>query len=182
MNFLALFITLATRQSAGRMRVWRALKALGAATLRDGVYLLPDGGEQAQALEAIAADVRGVGGTAEIYRLDGCDEAGQQRLVALFDRGAEYADLLARIRRTDCADAKALRALRRDVAALVAIDYFPGEAQRQAQEALAQLEPPPMASRPLPRAGSAVSPAPTSRAAPGPRASTSGSTAWPRPG
>jgi hypothetical protein len=86
------------------------------------------------------ADVRGVGGTAEIYRLDGCDEAGQQRLVALFDRGAEYADLLARIRRTDCADAKALRALRRDVAALVAIDYFPGEAQRQAQEALAQLE------------------------------------------
>ncbi|MBI5899538.1 MAG: chromate resistance protein [Rhodocyclales bacterium] len=140
MNYFALFLTLATQQSAGRMRVWRALKALGAATLRDGVYLLPEGAGQSQALEAIAADVRGVGGTAEIYRLDGRDEAERQRLVALFDRRGEYAELLTRIRRADSADAKALRALRRDFTALEAIDYFPGEARRQAQEAMAQLE------------------------------------------
>ena len=70
MSFLALFVTLPTQQSAGRMRVWRALRALGSATLRDGVYLLPDSPVHAQALESIAEDVKSVEGTAAIYCLE----------------------------------------------------------------------------------------------------------------
>lgn len=42
MSFLALFISLPTKASTGRMRAWRSVKALGCATLRDGVYLLYD--------------------------------------------------------------------------------------------------------------------------------------------
>lgn len=140
MNFLALFITLATRQSAGRMRVWRALKALGAATLRDGVYLLPETPAHLDALERIAEDARAVEGTADIYQILGRSEPQQRQLTALFDRSAEYAELLGRMREADADDAKALRALRRELAALVAIDFFPGEARRQAEEALAALE------------------------------------------
>lgn len=140
MNFLALFVTLATKQSAGRMRVWRALRALGSATLRDGVYLLPDTSEHAQAFEQIAVDVRGVEGTAEIYRLDGRDEGQRQSLIALFDRGEDYAALLKSIHAANPADPKAVRLLHREFAALSAIDFFPGEARRQAEEALAALE------------------------------------------
>lgn len=140
MEFLVLFVALPTRQSAGRMRVWRALKALGCATLRDGAYLLPDSAPHAAALRQVAEDARSVEGTADIYRLDGCDNAQRSRLVALFDRNDDYARLLAAVRATQAGDAKALRSLRREFSALSAIDFFPGEAQRQVENALAALE------------------------------------------
>jgi len=140
MEFLAILVSLPTRQSAGRMRIWRALRTLGCATLRDGVYLLPESSEHAAALEQIAEDVRAVQGTADLYRLAGRDELQQAGIVALFDRGPEYARLLATIADTDAGNSKARRALRRDLAALMAIDYLPGEAMRQVEAALAALE------------------------------------------
>lgn len=140
MNFLALFVTLPTRQSAGRMRVWRALRALGCATLRDGVFLLPESGQHAAALMRVADDVKGAQGTADLFILAGRDDMQQQQLVAMFDRGADYARLLGAAGAAEPGDAKALRALRRELSVLSAIDYFPGEARRQAEEALSALE------------------------------------------
>lgn len=149
MKFITLFITLTAKQSAARMRVWRALKALGTATLRDGVYLLPASPAHRDALARIAEDVRSVGGTADLYQLDALDaidtidaidDLQRQGLIALFDRSTDYATFIGAIHAADAADAKALRALRRDLATLVAIDFFPGEAQRQAEAALQALE------------------------------------------
>jgi hypothetical protein len=140
MEFLALFVSLPTRQAAGRMRIWRALRGLGCATLRDGVFLLPDAPEHAAALANIAGEVLAVQGTADIYRLGGRDGPQETEIVRLFDRGPDYARLLVTMAGVDAGDIKALRGLRRDLAALVTIDYFPGEAQRQAQEAFAALE------------------------------------------
>lgn len=140
MEFLALFVSLPTRQAAGRMRVWRALRALGCATLRDGVYLLPESAGHAAALAQVAEDVRAVQGSADLYRLAGRDERQQAEILALFDRAPDYARLLAAMAEVDAGNAKALRGLRRDLATLVAIDHFPGEARRQAEEALAALE------------------------------------------
>lgn len=140
MNFLALLVTLPTRQSAGRMRVWRALRALGCATLRDGVYLLPESEAHAAALAEVAEEARRVEGSAELYLLTGRDEPQQARLAALFDRGDDYARLIAAIGKAKRSDAKTLRALRRDFAALSAIDFFPGEARRQAEAALTARE------------------------------------------
>jgi len=139
-RFLALFLTLPTAQSAGRMRVWRALRALGCATMRDGVYLLPESAECAAPLESIADDVKRAGGTAELFLLDGRDETQHARLLALFDRATDYAALVAAIATAGPGDAKVLRRLRRELAALAAIDHFPGEARRQAEAALAALE------------------------------------------
>ena len=141
MEFLALFVSLPTRQSAGRMRIWRALRALGCATLRDGVYLLPDSAEHAASLAQIAENVLEVQGTVDLYRLVGRDEAQQAELVALFDRGPDYARLLetipchAGVRQSS----GTAHALRREFKAIVAIDYFPGEAQQQVAAALAEL-------------------------------------------
>ncbi|MCM8621460.1 MAG: chromate resistance protein [Candidatus Accumulibacter sp.] len=140
MTFLALFVSLPTKSSTGRTRVWRALKNLGGATLRDGVYLLPESPEHATALQQVAAEAINAEGTADIYLLDGRDEHQHQALVALFDRSADYAELIKSIRKAGTGDAKALRSLRREFTALAAIDFFPGEAQRQAEEALMALE------------------------------------------
>ena len=62
MNNWLLFITsLPTENATIRMRVWHALKASGAAVLRDGVYLMPDRTPCNDTLEAIAAEVRAGG-------------------------------------------------------------------------------------------------------------------------
>ena len=89
MSYLALFVSLPTKAATDRMRVWRSVKALGCATLRDGVYLLPDSADSAAVLDEVAGQAVAAGGSGEIYRLSGCDEAREDALRALFDRGEE---------------------------------------------------------------------------------------------
>jgi len=139
LSYLALFVSLPTKASTGRMRVWRSVKALGCATLRDGVYLLPDSADSAAVLDEVAGQAVEAGGSGEIYRLSGCDEAREDALRALFDRGEEYANIageikdLGRIQASldGAVAARKLQALVRRFEQLTHIDFFPGEAQRQ---------------------------------------------------
>jgi hypothetical protein len=139
-----LVLSLPTENATARMRAWRALKACGAAVLRDGVYLLPDGEESRVALATIADDLRANGGTAHLLGTD----AARADFEPLFDRSAEFGALLAEItdRRAALNEAnafdvvKAARKLRKGFEQLAAIDFFAGEAQRQAREALQELE------------------------------------------
>ena len=139
MSFLALFVSLPTKASTGRMRVWRSVKAQGCATLRDGVYLLPDSADSAATLGEVAAQAVEVGGSGQVYRLSGCDEAQKAALRALFDRGEEYASIAEEIKALgrnlaspDGADAmRKLQPLVRRFEQVARIDFFPGEAQRQ---------------------------------------------------
>lgn len=145
MTWLTLVLSLPTENAAARMRAWRGLRASGAAVLRDGAYLLPARDPCRATLAAIAEDVRDNGGTAFLLATDG--EQGTD-FAALFDRSTEFAALLEEITRVRAAlkgdDApgalKQARKLRRAYAQLVATDYFPGEAGRQAEAALAELE------------------------------------------
>lgn len=140
-----LIVTLPTRPNAVRLRIWRALKGLGCAALRDGAYLLPE--ENAASLEPLAAEVREHGGTASVMRLSPRDEAQRVEILAQFDRGEAYmqwretvtalqseldklAETEARRRLRGVADA--LQALRR-------IDYYPGAAAEQAETDLLSL-------------------------------------------
>jgi hypothetical protein len=139
-----LILSLPTENATARMRAWRALKACGAAVLRDGVYLLPEGDDKRVALATIAYELRASGGTAHQLVSD----APLADFEPLFDRSAEFGVLLAEIteRRSSLTDAnafdavKAARKLRKSVEQLAAIDFFAGEAQRQAREALHELE------------------------------------------
>jgi len=139
LSHLALFVSLPTKASTGRMRVWRSVKALGCATLRDGVYLLPDSADRAATLDEVAAQALEVGGSGEVYRLSGCDEAQEAALRALFDRGAEYACIAEEIKELGrsqasldvAAAARKLQPLVRRFEQVTRIDFFPSEAQRQ---------------------------------------------------
>jgi len=145
MTWLLLVLSLPTENATARMRAWRALKASGAAVLRDGVYLLPEREGCRSTLEAVAADVQANGGTAHLLRSEGMNGA---TFTALFDRADDYAALIADIAKSrdglgadNALEAmKQARKLRKSFIALADIDFFPGEAQRQADAALRELE------------------------------------------
>lgn len=130
------------------MRVWRALRTLGCATLRDGAYLLPEAPECAARFDTVMADTLDAGGQAEVYRLDGRDEARNTALRALFDRGADYAGLLREVERLNSELARAAaaellrpaRQLRRRFDEIAANDFFPDKAQAHARQAVEDFE------------------------------------------
>ena len=139
--FSALVLSLPTRNSTLRMRVWRALKDCGAAVLRDGVYLLP----QSEGFDKLEQEIRAHGGFAMI--LEATPRAGVD-LSERFDRTAEYASLVERINSVKASLAAlgprrgltALRRLEQASEKLSRIDFFPGEAGKQAAAALASLK------------------------------------------
>ncbi len=163
-----LLVTLPSQPNAVRLRIWRALKALGCAALRDGAYLLP--ASQVAALDALADEARSHGGTASVLCLAPRDEAQGAEWPALFDRSEGYAawrETAAALQLTlpNLTETEARRRLRGvadSLAALRAIDYFAGPAAKQATADLAGLrvalnsrfsrgEPQPTATVALPR-------------------------------
>ena len=144
-TWIALITSLPTENATARMRAWRALKASGAAVLRDGVYLMPERDDCRTNLAAVASDIRSAGGTAWVVRLEAPPEGNFE---ALFDRSPAFAKLLLEIATvgegltpaTATEIMKQARKLRKALVNLAAIDFFPGEAQKQADEALRDLE------------------------------------------
>jgi hypothetical protein len=145
--WLLFILTLQGQQPAVRMRVWRALKALGAGVIRDGVYLLPNRPEFKEPLQAQSEEVTASGGTAQILEVNARDAQQEAEFRQFFDRTSEYEKLMLEINGTR----KEIRALdrgslsmrltrlRRDYGALVLQDFFPGAAGEQAREALEDL-------------------------------------------
>ena len=128
-----LLVTLPTQPNAVRLRIWRALKALGCAALRDGAYVLPL--SEAPALEALAVEVRDNGGQASVLTLCPKDEAQKQDVLAQFDRAEAYVawnesvKLAFSIFQT-LPEAEARKRLRNITEALLAIkriDYYPSD-------------------------------------------------------
>ena len=93
----------------------------------------------------IARDVQAGGGSTHLMF---ADEPPGAEFAAMFDRSDDYATLLNEIREvSDALDSdaaleasKQARKLRKTFAALAAIDFFGGEAQKQADAALQELE------------------------------------------
>ncbi|MDL1859629.1 chromate resistance protein [Betaproteobacteria bacterium PRO7] len=137
-----LILTLPSQPNAVRVRVWRALKAMGCAALRDGAYLLPADAPQANELAAVVADVEANGGSASLLDVRARDAAQEQSFRALFDRGEAYAqwraaarELRDALRRLDETEARRrLRALDESLASIARIDFFPGAAAAQAKD------------------------------------------------
>jgi len=125
------------------MRVWRSLKASGAATIRDGVYLLPI--THSEKFEAIAQDVISEQGSAYIFQ---AEAPLNLEIVSLFNRNEEYeairkqlVDLNQNQNESEKKELlKQVRKLRKSFDALVEIDYYPSEIQGQTLNELVSLE------------------------------------------
>jgi hypothetical protein len=146
--FIALVLSLPSSNKTARMRIWRALRGMGCAVLRDGVYLLPGHKFQASDFADLESDVKAAGGFAMTVEMNFKSSAQSEQVRKLFDRTGDYASLITQITAAEKslprlqqpqADFLAKR-LRRAFQALVNIDFYPGQAKRQAQDALAGIE------------------------------------------
>lgn len=141
MNISLLISSLPTQNSTARMRVWRSLKASGAATVRDGVYLLPI--THSEKFEAIAQDVISEQGSAYIFQ---AEAPLNLEIVSLFNRNEEYEAIRKQLVDLNQNQSekkellKQVRKLRKSFDALVEIDYYPSEIQGQTLNELVSLE------------------------------------------
>lgn len=146
-NWIVLTATLPTHPSGLRVRVWRALKATGAGTLREGVYVLPAEVPSAQALRDLARTIADAGADAHLLELRARDEAQELDFRALFDRSELYAELLQAVKAarkgvgkaTEAELHKALRRLEQQLQQVQAGDFFPGKESARAVAAVTAL-------------------------------------------
>ena len=147
-GWLLLVARLPVDDPAARMRVLRTLESLGAAVMREGAYLLPDTPAGRQSLEALAEYIARSAAAAELLRVSAASPAQDEALVRLFDRSARYDDLAKTVKslsigfgHTDPgAISRVLAKQRRDFEDIAALDFFPGEARRRAEEALREAD------------------------------------------
>jgi hypothetical protein len=146
--WLLLITNLPGRNPRLRMRIWRALKAAGAGLLRDGAYLLPNAERSREVLEEQGAEIKAAGGLVQVLSFEAESAQQNAELVALFDRTNEYAETSTRLGTLKSELAKLgepearqrLATVVREVAAIVARDFFPGESRKQMEGALADAE------------------------------------------
>ena len=145
--WLLFILTLQGQQPAVRMRVWRALKALGTAVLRDGVYVLPNRDDFLEPLQAQSEEVTASGGSAQILEVESRDKLQEMEFRQLFDRTLDYEKLMLEIRSTRKGIGKTevavlsscLTRFWRDYETIALQDFFPGAAREQARDALESL-------------------------------------------
>ncbi|WP_427185356.1 chromate resistance protein ChrB domain-containing protein [Bordetella bronchialis] len=133
--WLLLIVSLPTRGATARMRVWRAVKVLGCAALRDGAYLLPASAPQAGQLQALADHTAAEGGQSWMLHIAPRTAEEHAALQALFDRSAQYEAWLAKLPQARASLAglaptelnRLLRHHARAYQAIQAIDFFPDE-------------------------------------------------------
>jgi hypothetical protein len=142
-SWLLLVISLPTTSATGRMRIWRALKSLGCAALRDGAYLLPTGPGRAEALRELGDECMREGGSAWLMTVTPDTPADDIAYRQLFDRSESYAELRMSWKREN----RGLRSLsmteltrlrrrfEKEFDALRASDFFPSEASIEAEAA-----------------------------------------------
>lgn len=143
-----LVISLPGPSATPRMRIWRALKGLGAVVLRDGVYLLPHSKSAVMAFQAQAQAVISSGGDAHVLSFTSNDQPQADNFRKLFDRTPDYARLIKMIQKLNAGSMKRnvvresrnLKRIRREFEDVAATDYFPGPAKEQTHHLLAQAE------------------------------------------
>lgn len=147
-HWLLVILSLPTDSATVRIRLWRALKAIGCAALRDGAYLLPRAPAHDTALQAVVAECEHAGGSAWLLSLAEGDNPLAAHFPALFARDTEWATQTAAWQETSAtlttlgnAELTRLRRkLLREFEALHAIDFFPNDFSARAASAWQDFE------------------------------------------
>ena len=147
-TWLLLVASLPTSSATPRMRLWRAINALGCMSLRDGAYLLPDTGDHAAALTKLAEQTNLQDGQAWLVSVvprSSDDEAAFQKL---FDRSSEYGKIVASMEsarkvfasQSPAETVKLRKRFDKDFEAVQRIDFFPNQASMTARTAWADFQ------------------------------------------
>jgi hypothetical protein len=147
-GWLVLIASLPTEDPAARMRMLRTLESLGAAVMREGVYLLPDQDVTRQGLEHLAEYIGKGAGSAQVLQVEPASDAQQAAFRKLFDRSARYAELIKIVESLKIgygiadpsAIARVLHKQRRELESISTLDFFPSEIQTRAKDAIATAE------------------------------------------
>lgn len=142
-TWLLLIATVTGPNGSLRLRFWRQLKAMGAASLRDGVYLLPERDDLLTALTGLRADLFAASGNAYVLRQLAQEPELQREWIGMFERSDAYEEWRVELGHlieslatlTESEARRQLRQCRKSQDAIIAIDYFPGDAREQAEAA-----------------------------------------------
>lgn len=148
LTWLLLVASLPTSGATQRMRLWRAIKALGCASLRDGAYLLPDLEGHAASLAELAEQTNAEGGQAWVVSVATRSASDEKAFLILFDRSQEYAELADRLgqarkalsAQSPAEVAKALKRQRKELQAVKRTDFFPSDDSLGAEAAWSDFE------------------------------------------
>ena len=146
--WLLAVVSLSGDQGTLRMRVWRILKGLGAAVMRDGVYLLPARVTLKEAVETQMAEADAESALVLVTPLPSQGRERDAELIQLFDRSDSYAEVIAATVslmdelsvESEQDIGKKLRQVRKMLENVIAVDYFPGPAKVAAERAAAVLD------------------------------------------
>ena len=151
--WLLLVHQLPPKPSYLRVKIWRRLQALGAVSLKNSVYVLPDGEQTREDLEWVLREIERGGGEGVICEARVVDGMSDDEVRSIFDaaRDADYAEVadelrkiaarLKRASRSPSPDGKQRAAtLRRRLAEIGAIDFFGATGRLTAEALLVELE------------------------------------------
>jgi hypothetical protein len=153
-RWLMLIHQLPAKPAYARVKVWRRLQALGAVTVKGSVYALPANVETREDFAWLAKEIVESGGEAIVCEAGLVEGLSDSELQGLFDsaRDGDYTriadearEVAARLRDDPAdsvlADAATQAArLRKQLDAVVAIDFFGAEARARAEGLVAGLE------------------------------------------
>ncbi len=154
-RWLVLIYSLPPQAGGSRVRIWRKLKKLGAASFRNSVYLLPFDEERYEIAQWLCQEIQRAEGEATLLRVERIENLSDEQVAGLFRRARneDYADLKKEGRawlehlqglsqktasQTAGAFVDDLRALEKRLAELEEIDYFHAPGRREAEAILAR--------------------------------------------
>jgi len=147
-GWLLTIAQLPTEDPASRMRVLRTLESLGAAVMREGVFLLPDTPANRQSLETLTDYIVKIHGSANVLQVNAVNAVQQMAFTRLFDRSARYENLIKTVESLrvgfghsdPSAISRVVHKQRREFESIAALDFFPSAARDRAEAALAKTD------------------------------------------
>jgi len=153
-SWLLLIHQLPAKPAYARVKVWRRLQALGAVTVKGAVYALPANAETQEDFAWLAKEIVEAGGEAMICEAALVEGLSDHEMQGLFDqaRDEDYAKIAAEAREIatrrseDMTDrelaetASQVTRLRKQLDAVVAIDFFGANGRLAAQGLVSGLE------------------------------------------
>lgn len=154
-EWLLFLAQLPATPSSLRVNIWRRLRGAGAASLQNGVWILPLSDENAVFMERLLGYVRQNRATGQVFQVQGLNQATQEDIQSRFrdDRKAEYDEFLEQCqafiveldKETQAGkfifaeleeNEQNLQRLQKWIARIQQRDFFPSTASRQAVDFL----------------------------------------------